>query len=122
VAASAGADLSTFTQAEIGPRLTGSRNDARAIAWALQKFRRAGLRNVHEGRWSLPTAWQRGVAHAELVAPNRQSLRVTSYAWTGSTPSRMIAAGTTVRVHLEVANEVSPGSAVSANVIGEIPR
>jgi len=72
--------------ASIGPRLTGSRDDARAIDWALGKFSRAGLQAVHRETWSIPSAWHRGFARAEMVAPERRAVPVSSYGWAGSTP------------------------------------
>ena len=70
----------------IGPRLTGSPQEAQAGAWAMRKMESIGLRNVHLERWPLQKGWQRGPAQAELTAPFHLPLQIASYGWTGSTP------------------------------------
>src|SRR3954451_24067730 len=52
----------------IGGRVTGSKQDAQARQWALQKMKEAGLSNIHEEEWQLDTRWTREYASAELIA------------------------------------------------------
>jgi hypothetical protein len=69
----------------IGPRLTGSRGAQQASAWAIARMKEIGLEDVHLEPWTLRSGWERDRAEAELTAPARHSLNVTSYGWTGST-------------------------------------
>jgi hypothetical protein len=69
----------------IGPRLTGSAQDARAGEWALETMRAIGLQNVHPEPWTMERGWQRGIARAHLMIPFPLDLSVTSYGWAGST-------------------------------------
>ncbi len=71
---------------DIGPRLVGSRAYERAAQWAAEKFREAGLTNVRFEEFTLPNAWQRGPAHARIIAPGARPLRVGSVGWGPSTP------------------------------------
>jgi carboxypeptidase Q len=57
----------------IGPRLSGSPELDRAIAWAVAEMRRDGLDNVHTEKVMVPR-WVRGSESAELVAPSRRPL------------------------------------------------
>jgi hypothetical protein len=72
---------------EIGGRITGSPQAARAIQWGLAKMKAMGLTNVHEEHWDLPQGWKRISAEAELIAPMHHPLSVTSQGWAGSTPA-----------------------------------
>jgi hypothetical protein len=54
---------------DIGSRLVGSAAYERAAQWAAEKFREAGLTNVRFEEFTLPNGWQRGPAHARVVAP-----------------------------------------------------
>ena len=55
---------------DIGARVTGSPEAARAIAWGLDKMKAAGLENVHAETWQLSRGWTRVSAHAEIVCSN----------------------------------------------------
>jgi hypothetical protein len=70
----------------IGGRLTGSKEAAEAIQWALTTMRNMGLSNVHEEHWQLQQGWQRISAEAEIIAPLHHPVGVLSSAWAGSTP------------------------------------
>ena len=69
----------------IGPRLTGSSEEARAGQWALATMRKIGLQNVHGEPWQLERGWKRGYARAQLVSPFSLGLTIASQGWTGST-------------------------------------
>src|SRR5580700_9327923 len=43
---------------EIGPRLTGSANYEKAVAWSEAEFKRMGLSNVHTESWEIPATWE----------------------------------------------------------------
>src|SRR5690606_37344477 len=62
---------------EIGPRLPGSEADARAVAWAVAKFRELGFDRV----WTEPVTfpkWERRSESASVVGANAQPLAITA--------------------------------------------
>src|SRR5438270_2175506 len=71
---------------EIGGRVTGSPQAAKAIEWGLAKMRAIGLSNVHADKWQMSHGWSRASASAEMVAPAQRRLIVDSMGWVGSTP------------------------------------
>lgn len=58
-----------------------------AASWAAALMSRIGLENVHLEPWHLRSGWTRGRADVELSTPPGIPLNVTSYGWTGSTPT-----------------------------------
>ena len=72
---------------DIGARVTGSPDAARAIAWGVVKMKAIGLENVHTEPWKISRGWTRISADAELVAPIHRRLMVDSLGWVGSTPT-----------------------------------
>lgn len=71
---------------DIGARVTGSPDAARAIAWGVVKMKAIGLENVHTELWKISRGWTRISADAELVVPIHRKLMVDSLGWVGSTP------------------------------------
>jgi hypothetical protein len=69
----------------VGPRLTGSPQDAQAAQWALRTMRALGLQNVHAEPWQLEKGWRRHFARGRLISPFPLELMLASYGWTGST-------------------------------------
>tara|TARA_R110002126_G_scaffold16527_27_gene66082 strand:- start:9991 stop:11331 length:1341 start_codon:yes stop_codon:yes gene_type:complete len=70
---------------EVGPRLAGSEGDARAVAWAEQKFKQLGFDKV----WTEPFTmqyWQRGNASLQVEAPFNQALVLTALGGSVGTP------------------------------------
>jgi carboxypeptidase Q len=72
---------------DIGARVTGSPEAARAIAWGVDKMKVIGLENVHTEPWKISRGWTRISADAELIAPIHRKLMVDSLGWVGSTPA-----------------------------------
>jgi Zn-dependent M28 family amino/carboxypeptidase len=62
---------------EIGPRLAGSPADAKAVAWAVEKFKKLGYDKVWTEQFTTPY-WQRGNARLEVLSPFPQSLVLTA--------------------------------------------
>ena len=62
---------------EIGPRMAGSPADAKAVAWAEQKFKALGYDKVSLQAVSFPV-WQRGHEKAEVLSPFPQKLSITT--------------------------------------------
>jgi carboxypeptidase Q len=78
------ADLTYLTD-RIGPRLTGSAKLQEASHWTEEQFKKAGLGNVHLEPWTIETAWTRGAATGNVVAPVQQVLTLAAYGWTPGT-------------------------------------
>src|SRR5207244_4306130 len=70
---------------EVGPRLSGSPQDAVGVAWALAKLKELGFANVHAEKVMVP-AWQRGVETGEITAPYKQKLILAALGGRGATP------------------------------------
>lgn len=70
---------------EVGARPAGSRNDTRAVDWALEKLRRLGFSNVRAEAVPL-RAWKRGEAHAHITAPYPHPLVMTALGNSVATP------------------------------------
>jgi carboxypeptidase Q len=63
---------------DIGARVTGSPDAARAIDWGLKTMRSIGLEDVHSEPWQLWRGWTRGVAEVWLISPNHRKLTADS--------------------------------------------
>src|SRR5471030_2182629 len=61
---------------DIGGRVTGSPEAAKAVEWGLAKMRAMGLENVHAEKWQISRGWTRGSASAEITAPIHRRLSV----------------------------------------------
>ncbi|MEZ5893813.1 MAG: M20/M25/M40 family metallo-hydrolase [Parvularculaceae bacterium] len=70
---------------EIGPRLGGSPQEARARDWGAAKLKSLGFKNVRIETYEMPY-WERISERAEIVSPFPQSLSVTALGNSISTP------------------------------------
>ena len=70
---------------EIGPRLAGTPDEARARAWAAAKLFALGFANVRIEHFNMPV-WVRGAERAEILAPFPQPLVLTALGNSGATP------------------------------------
>jgi carboxypeptidase Q len=70
---------------EIGGRVTGSPQMAKAIEWAVAAFRAEGV-EVHTEKYTLPHSWSEGNSRIELLGPVKFPIRGVSVAWTPATP------------------------------------
>ncbi len=71
---------------EIGGRVTGSPEMAKAIAWAVAAFRAAGI-EVHTEKYTLPTTWSEGDTRLELLGPQRFPIHLVAEGWSPATPA-----------------------------------
>ena len=71
---------------EIGPRVGGSPEEAKAREWAVAKFKEIGLQNVRIEPFTMPY-WERGIETASIVSPNPQQLYITSLGGSVATPA-----------------------------------
>jgi hypothetical protein len=68
-----------------GGRLSGSPAYNRAAEWAVEKFKSYGIQSVKLEPFTMPNGWQRGSAHATLLAPINRPLHLESLGWAPST-------------------------------------
>jgi hypothetical protein len=76
---------------EIGPRLAGSAQEARARDWAVQKLKSLGFKNVHVETFDI-SGWERGEERGAIVSPYPQPLALTALGNSGATPAEGVEA------------------------------
>ena len=69
---------------EIGPRMPGTEQEARARVWTMNWLRANGFTNVADEPFDMET-WVRGTEMAEVVAPYTQPMAITALSTTAST-------------------------------------
>jgi carboxypeptidase Q len=77
---------------EVGGRVTGSPEMAKAVEWAVAAFRAAGI-EVHTEKYRLPLTWSEGNTHLELLGPGAFLVHIVSVGWSPATPAEGIEAG-----------------------------
>ena len=70
---------------EVGGRVTGSPEMAKAVAWAVGAFRAAGV-DVHTEKYTLPVRWSEGDTRLELLGPVNFPVRLKATGWSPETP------------------------------------
>jgi hypothetical protein len=70
---------------EIGGRVSGSPEMARAVQWGIAGFRAAGV-EVHTEKYTLPATWSEGQSRLELFGPVKFPIRLVSEGWAPATP------------------------------------
>ena len=76
----------------IGGRVTGSPEADKAVGWAVEALRHAGVDEVHTEKFTIPVGWAEGRTSGEIVSPANFSLRLVSSAWSPATPEGGITA------------------------------
>jgi carboxypeptidase Q len=76
---------------EIGGRVTGSPEMAKAVAWGIAAFRAEGV-EVHTEKYTVPATWSEGDTRLELLGPVKFPLRLKAEGWSPATPAGGIAA------------------------------
>lgn len=79
---------------EIGGRVTGTPEMAKAVQWAVAAFRAAGI-DVHTEKYVLPITWKEGTTSLRVTAPVSTvpaKLRAVSEGWGAATPREGIEA------------------------------
>jgi hypothetical protein len=82
---------------EIGGRVTGSPEMAKAVAWGVAAFRAAGV-DVHTEKYTLPLTWTEGKTEVRMELPwtytgdrlQTRTLRAVSEAWGPATPEPVV--------------------------------
>jgi carboxypeptidase Q len=70
---------------EIGGRVTGSPEMAKAVDWAVAAFRAAGV-EVHTEKYKLPVIWSEGDTRLELLGLEKFPVRLVAEGWSPPTP------------------------------------
>jgi carboxypeptidase Q len=70
---------------EVGGRVTGSPEMAKAVEWGVGAFRAAGV-DVHTERYTLPVTWSEGETRLEMLGPVKFPVKVISQGWSPATP------------------------------------
>ncbi len=76
---------------EIGPRLAGTEDEARAREWTMEWLRNHGFANVVNEPFPIQT-WVRGEEQARIIAPFPQPVVVTALGYSGATSAQGIRA------------------------------
>ena len=97
----------------VGPRLSGSPELDRAIAWAVAELKRDGLENVHTEPVTVPR-WVRGHESADIVEPASRSLAMLGLGGSVSTPAQG------VRAEVMVVHSVADLDAHASRASGRI--
>jgi hypothetical protein len=71
---------------EIGGRVTGSPEMAKAVEWAVAAFRAEGV-EVHTEKYALPVTWSEGETRLELLDPVKFPVRLKAEGWSPATPA-----------------------------------
>src|SRR5213082_2738256 len=71
---------------EIGGRVTGSPEMAKAVEWGVGAFRAAGV-DVHTEKYMLPVTWSEGDTRLELPDPVKFPVRLKAEGWSPATPT-----------------------------------
>ena len=71
---------------EIGGRVTGSPEMAKAVEWAVAAFRAEGV-EVHTEKYTLPVTWSEGETRLELLGPVNFPVRLKAEGWSPPTPA-----------------------------------
>ena len=70
----------------IGGRVTGSPAADKAVAWAVQAFRAAGVDEVLTEKFTVPVGWEEGRTRLTVLAPQPFPVRLVSIGWSPATP------------------------------------
>jgi carboxypeptidase Q len=71
---------------EVGGRVTGSPEMAKAVDWALAAFRAEGI-DAHTEKYTLPVTWSEGDTRLELLGPVKFPVRLVAVGWSPATPA-----------------------------------
>lgn len=76
----------------IGGRVTGTPEADRAVGWAVEAFRHAGVDDVHTEKFTIPIGWTEGHTAVEILSPVQFRVHLTSIGWSPPTPEGGITA------------------------------
>jgi hypothetical protein len=102
-------DITEGLTTEIGPRLAGTEDEARARDWAVAKLKSLGFQNVRIEPFTMPV-WVRGEETAQIVSPFPQKLQLTALGNSGATPAAGLTADIVYFSSLEALSAAPDGS------------
>ena len=108
-------DITEGLTTEIGQRLAGTAEEARARAWAVARLRALGFADPRIETFAMPV-WVRGAETAEIVAPFPQRLVLAALGGSGATPPTGLTAEL-VRFDSLAALEAAPDAAVRGKIV-----
>ncbi|MFZ0431851.1 MAG: M20/M25/M40 family metallo-hydrolase [Candidatus Acidiferrales bacterium] len=76
----------------VGGRVTGTDAADRAVGFAVEALRRAGVDEVHTEKFTIPSGWSEGHTHVDVLAPQPFPVRLVSIGWSPPTPDGGITA------------------------------
>src|SRR5260370_122536 len=71
---------------EVGGRVTGTPEMAKAVEWGVGAFRGAGV-ELHAEKYTLPVTWGEGERRVELLGPVKFPVRLKAEGWSAATPA-----------------------------------
>jgi hypothetical protein len=77
-------DITEGLTTEVGPRLAGTEEEARARDWSVRKLKAMGFANVRVETFDMPV-WVRGYERAEIISPFPQPLVIAALGNSAST-------------------------------------
>lgn len=100
---------------DCGPRLTGSENAERAVAWCLERLQADGFENVRAEPVTAPR-WLRGHCRVSMTAPREQEMVALALGGSVGTPDRPVRAAVVATESLESLAQMAAGD-VSGKVV-----
>jgi carboxypeptidase Q len=101
---------------EVGGRVSGSAEMAKAVEWAVAAFRTAGI-EVHTEKYTLATRWSEGDTRLELLGPEKFPVRLVSEGWSPAIPAGGIEANLVDVGFGTVENFGRAGGAVKGSIL-----
>ena len=108
-------ELVTSLTTEIGPRLAGTAQEARARDWAVAQLTDLGFANVRVEPFDVPL-WVRGDERAEIVEPFPQPLAITALGGSTATGPEGVA-GEIVAFSSLAALEAAPDGSLAGRIV-----
>src|SRR5438270_10136034 len=71
---------------EVGGRITGSPEMAKAVEWAVAAFRAGGV-DVHTEKYTFPVTWSEGETRLDLLGPVKSPVHLVAEGWSPATPA-----------------------------------
>ncbi|HXX17510.1 MAG TPA: M20/M25/M40 family metallo-hydrolase [Candidatus Eremiobacteraceae bacterium] len=101
---------------DIGGRVTGSPEMAKAVEWAIAAFRAAGV-DVHTEKYMVPHAWKEGASSLEILGPVRFPISLVSVGLSPATPAEGIEAPVVYVGNATEADFAQAGAAVKGAIL-----
>ena len=101
----------------IGGRVTGSPAADRAVGWAVEAFRHAGVDDVHTENFSVAVGWSEGHTRVEVLSPEPFPVRAVSIGWSPAIPGDGISTDMVDVGAGDDAGFVKAGAAVKGSIV-----